>query len=148
MTNPSAKYDAAGNSGIINIKTKKSKLKGFNGNLNLTHTQGVYPKPSGSLNLNYRDGRANFFLNAGYARWEGFQHLSITRKYLDGDAAKTINSIFNSETEMHFTNPSMNLKFGMDYYVYPKPTIGFVLSGFQNKEQNRGSSDIRLLDPN
>ena len=146
MTNPSAKYDAAGNSGIINIKTKKNKLKGFNGNVNLTHTQGVYPKPSGSLNLNYRDGKTNFFLNAGYARWEGFQHLSITRKYLDADD-KTINSIFTQETEMHFTNPSMNLKFGMDYYVTPKTTIGFVVSGFQNKEQNLGNSNIKLLDP-
>jgi iron complex outermembrane receptor protein len=148
MTNPSAKYDAAGNSGIINIKTKKIKMKGFNGNVNLTHTQGVYPKPSGSLNLNYRDGRANFFVNAGYSRWEGFQHLSITRKYLDGDAAKTINSIFNSETVMHFANPSMNLKFGMDYYLSQKTTIGFVVSGFRNKEQNRSSSEIRLLNPN
>ena len=146
MTNPSAKYDAAGNSGIINIKTRKNKLKGFNGNLNLTHTQGVYPRPSGSLNLNYRDGRANFFLNAGYARWEGFQHLSINRKYLD-EGTKNINSIFSQETEMHFTNPSMNLKFGMDYYLTEKTTIGFVVSGFQNKEQNRSSSNIRLLDP-
>jgi len=146
MTNPSAKYDAAGNSGIINIKTKKNKLKGFNGNLNLTHTQGVYPKPSGSLNLNYRDGRANFFLNAGYARWEGFQHLSITRKYLT-EGTKSINSIFSQETGMHFTNPSMNLKLGMDYYLTNKTTIGFVVSGFQNKENNTSSSNISLLDP-
>src|SRR5579859_1214255 len=146
MTNPSAKYDAAGNSGIINIKTKKNKLKGFNGNLNLTHTQGVYPKPSGSLNLNYRTGKANFFLNAGYAHWEGFQHLSITRKYLDADK-QTINSIFSQETEMHFVNPEMNLKLGMDYYLTPKTTIGFVVSGFRNKEENRSGSNIRLLDP-
>jgi len=146
MTNPSAKYDAAGNSGIINIKTKKNKLKGFNGNLNLTHTQGVYPKPSGSLNLNYRDGKANFFLNAGYARWEGFQHLSINRKYLD-EGTKFVNSIFSQETEMHFTNPSMNLKLGMDYYLTDKTTIGFVVSGFQNKEDNVSSSNISLLDP-
>ncbi|HXB08285.1 MAG TPA: TonB-dependent receptor, partial [Puia sp.] len=94
MTNPSAKYDAAGNSGIINIKTKKNKLKGFNGNLNLTHTQGVYPKPSGSLNMNYRDGKANFFLNAGGGQWEGFQHLSINRKYLN-EGTETVNSIFS-----------------------------------------------------
>ncbi len=88
MTNPSAKYDAAGNSGIINIKTKKNKTKGFNGSLTLTHTQGEYPKPSASLNLNYRDGKANFFLNAGYSHWEGFQNLDITRKYIDTFRAK------------------------------------------------------------
>jgi len=68
MTNPSAKYDAAGNSGIINIKTKKNKARGFNGSVNLTHTQGVYPKPSGNINLNYRSGKTNIFLNGGYSR--------------------------------------------------------------------------------
>jgi iron complex outermembrane receptor protein len=146
MTNPSAKYDAAGNSGIINIKTKKTKLKGFNGNLNLTHSQGVYGRPSGSLNLNYRDGKANFFLNAGYAHWEGFQHLEIMRKYLDANT-ENINSIFSQESVIHFTNPSMNLKVGMDYFLTQKTTIGFVLSGFQNKENNVNSSNIHLLDP-
>src|SRR5260221_2722749 len=145
MTNPSAKYDASGNSGIINIKTKKNKMKGFNGNVNLTHTQGVYPKPSGSFNLNYRDGKANFFVNGGYSRWEGFQHLDITRKYLDSNA-KTVNSIFTQGTQMHFLNPEMNLKLGMDYYLTSKTTVGFVVSGFHNKEDNRSSSNIQLMN--
>ena len=148
MTNPSAKYDAAGNSGIINIKTKKNKLKGFNGNVTLTHTQGVYPKPSGSLNLNYRTGPFNFFLNAGYSHWEGFQVLKITRKYLDNDAAQTINSIFQQTTVMHFTNPEANVKFGMDYFLNQKTTLGFVVSGFRNKEQDRSGSNIQLMNPN
>ena len=147
MTNPSARYDASGNSGIINIKTKKNKLKGFNGNVNLTHTQGVYPKPSGSFNLNYRNGKVNLFANGGYSRWEGFQFLDISRKYLDTGVAKNINSIFTQNTEMHFTNPSMNLKLGMDYYVDSKTTVGFVLSGFRNREENRSSSNINLMDP-
>ncbi len=148
MTNPSAKYDAAGNSGIINIRTKKNKLKGFNGNLNLTQTQGVYPKPGGSLNLNYRTGQFNFFLNAGYSHWEGFQVLNINRKYLDADAAQTVNSIFSQVTVMHFTNPEANLKFGMDYYMTQKTTLGFVVSGFRNKEEDRSGSNIQLMNPN
>lgn len=147
MTNPSAKYDAAGNSGIINIRTKKNKMRGFNGNLSLTQTQGVYPKPSGSLNLNYKTGQFNFFLNAGYSRWEGFQVLQIQRKYLNDDASHTINSIFQQTTVMQFTNPEGNLKLGMDYYVTPKTTVGFVLSGFQNTEMNRSGSNIQLMSP-
>ncbi len=147
MTNPSAKYDASGNSGIINIKTKKNKLKGFNGNVNLTHTQGVYPKPGGSLNLNYRNGKFNYFLNAGYSHWEGFQDMQIGRKYLDTDG-KTINSIFSQHSDMHFTNPELNVKFGMDYYLSQKTTLGFVVSGFRNTETDISQSDIQLLAPN
>ena len=147
MTNPSAKYDAAGNSGIINIKTKKNKAKGFNGSVTLTHTQGVYPKPAGSLNLNYRTGKANFFLNAGYTRWEGFQTLDINRKYLDINS-KAITSIFSQESNMKFTNPSLNLKLGMDYYINKNTTVGFVFSGFKNNEDVQSVSNIFLKDPN
>src|SRR5574339_859520 len=54
MTNPPAKYDAAGNAGIINIKTKKTKQFGYSGNIASTWSQGRYPKVSESLNFNYR----------------------------------------------------------------------------------------------
>jgi len=143
MTNPSAKYDAAGNSGIINIKTKKNKAKGFNGSVTLTHTQGVYPKPSGSLNLNYRTGKFNFFLNGGYTHWEGFQELDINRNYLD-ETGKQITSIFTQHTSMRFTNPEMNLKVGADYYLSKTTTIGFVARGFRNTENDRSNSTIYL----
>lgn len=146
MTNPSAKYDAAGNSGIINIKTKKNRMKGFNGNLNLTYSQGVYPKPSASTNLNYRNGKFNFFLNGGYSNFEGFQDLNIGRKYLDADG-KTINSIFSQLSTIHFSNPGFNVKFGMDYFATQKTTLGFVLSGFSNQEHILTSSTIQLMDP-
>lgn len=146
MTNPSAKYDAAGNSGIINIKTKKNKVKGFNGSLTLTHTQGEYPKPSGSINLNYRTGKVNIFLNGGLSQWEGYQTLEINRKYLNVSDHQ-VNSIFSQRTHMHFRNPEKNLKLGLDYYLNNKTTIGFVVSGFQNNEHMNSTSNILLKDP-
>ncbi len=148
MTNPSAKYDAAGNSGIINIKTKKNKMKGFNGNANLTYNQGVYAKPSGSLNLNYRTGQFNFFLNAGYAHWEGFQVLNIKRKYLDTNSAHTVNSIFPAQRPpciLLIRRATSNS--GWTIMSRRKTTVGFVVSTFQNREQNISSSNIELLDP-
>ena len=56
ISNPPARYDAAGNAGIINIKTKKNDNAGFNGNITASYAQGVYPKTNNSLMLNYRKG--------------------------------------------------------------------------------------------
>jgi hypothetical protein len=66
MTNPSSKYDAAGNAGVINIKTKKSLTQGFNASVTLNYGQGVYPKINNSIMLNYRSTKFNAFLNYGY----------------------------------------------------------------------------------
>ena len=54
ITNPTAKYDASGNAGIINIKTKKNKQQGFNGSFNTAVGIGVYPKNTDGLVLNCR----------------------------------------------------------------------------------------------
>jgi iron complex outermembrane recepter protein len=147
MSNPSAKYDAAGNSGIINIKTKKNKAKGFNGSTTLTYTQGVYAKPGGSLNLNYRDSKINVFFNGGYTYWQGFQNLDINRNYLDS-GSKQINSIFTQNTHMKFLSPELNVKLGMDYFLDSRTTLGIVLSGYQDDETDNSQSYITLKNAN
>ena len=51
ITNPSAKYDAAGNSGIIDIRMKKDQRIGTNGTLTAGYGQGVYPKANAGTNF-------------------------------------------------------------------------------------------------
>ncbi|HEX2630311.1 MAG TPA: TonB-dependent receptor [Chitinophagaceae bacterium] len=132
MTNPPARYDAAGNSGIINLKTKKNKQKGFNGSANATYSQGQYWRTSESLNLNYRNGKVNLFGNLSYGNYNNFQRLTIHRTYLKPD--KTVDALFDQEafSPRHYVN--YNAKLGMDYFINKKTTIGFVASGFINDE--------------
>ena len=83
ITNPSAKYDASGNAGIINIKTKKNKQKGFNGVLTNSYGQGVYAKSNNSLVLNYRNGRFNSFLTYSSNYNESFIKIYALREYFN-----------------------------------------------------------------
>ena len=136
MPNPSAKYDAAGNSGIINIKTKKSKQKGFYGNVTLGYGQGVYAKTNNSLNLNYRNGKFNLFGTLSVNRWNNFQQLDIKRIYKKQD--QTVSAIFDQYARMVHHNGNNTAKIGADYYVNNKTTIGIVFTGFINPEKQTG----------
>lgn len=145
MTNPPAKYDAAGNSGIINIKTKKNKIKGFNGNATVGLGQGVYFKTNESLSLNYRDGKMNLFSSYSFGYNENFQQLDIFRRYKNDD--KTTNAIFEQRAFMKKLNRNNNLKLGMDYYLTNKTTLGVVLSGAYNPQTNDGDNTSYLKSP-
>ena len=147
MTNPPAKYDASGNSGIINIKTKKNKAKGFNGNASASFSQGAYWRTNGSVNLNYRNGKFNAFMNLSHNRNNSFQELTIHRTYKKDDL-KTIDALFDQVAFMPRSNIGNNLKFGMDYFVSKKTTIGFVASGFINPETFRNYNTSYLKNGN
>ena len=131
MTNPSAKYDAAGNSGIINIKSKKNKLGGFNGSVTASYGQGKYSKSNNSINLNYRTAKVNLFANGSVNSNNNFQTLDILRKFKD-PSTKDITAIFQQTSHMRNENMFDNLKIGADYFLNKKTTLGIVTSGFIN----------------
>lgn len=143
MTNPPAKYDAAGNSGVINIKTKKNKQKGFNGSLSTGYGQGKYAKTNNSLNMNYRNGKVNAFVNLGYNKNLGFQQLDIYRKYTNEDK-KTVNAIFEQSSYMKTLRENANAKAGMDFFMSKNTTLGFVATGFLSTDNMTGENTSYL----
>lgn len=142
MTNPSAKYDAAGRSGIINIKTKKNKQKGFNGSASTAYTQGIYSRTSNSLNFNYKNGKVNLFstLSANYRN--NFQELDIYRRYTNTD--KSTKAIFEQNSFQTRHGGNYNAKLGADFYVNKKTTIGVVLSGVTNPQAQNAENTSYL----
>ena len=121
ISNPSAKYEAAGNAGIINIRLKKNKSFGTNGSANAGWNIGTYAKYNAGTNLNYRNAKVNLFGNYSYNNSTNENSLSIYRTIAD--------SIFDQQATMIMKNESHNFKAGMDYFINKKNTIGVILNG-------------------
>jgi hypothetical protein len=143
ITNPSAKYDAAGNAGIINIVMKKNKREGFNGSVSAGYGQGRYSKYNGSLSLNYKNKNFNLFLNYSYAHRLGFNNLTIDRKFYGGD---TINTVFRTENYILFPSESHSPRVGIDFYLSPKTTLSLLGSGGKTSFNPEGIDHTSILD--
>ena len=128
MPNPSSKYDAAGNSGVINIKTKKNRQRGFNGSISTSFGQGIYSRAFNTLNLNYRNGKFNLFSNFGSTYRKNFQELDIHREYYDN--SNNLNAVFDQKARFLKERNNENAKIGLDFYATEKTTFGIVFSGY------------------
>lgn len=127
MDNPPAKYDAAGNAGVINIKTKRSKAVGFNGSFAVSYGQAHYGQTSESLNLNYRVNKINFFANTSYGINRAYRRIDIDRNYFDNSGNPA--SAFEQTQYIKVKNNNTNIKLGMDYYLNSETTWGVVFTG-------------------
>lgn len=145
MSNPPAKFDAAGNAGVINIKTKKGKQRGFNGNLSLGYGQGVYSKTTNSLALNYRNNKFNAFMNYAMNANQGYGDLVIDRTYYD--PIGNITGYVFQPTFMRSKPFNNNMKIGFDYMLTAKTTIGVTGSGFINRGTFLSNSTSYLQAP-
>ncbi|MEO6253828.1 MAG: TonB-dependent receptor, partial [Ferruginibacter sp.] len=144
MNNPPAKYDASGNAGVINIKTKKNKAKGFNGSFTISAGQGIYAKNNNSMQLNYRTGKFNMFVSYSMNLNKYLTNIYALRKYYDDNGVLT--AVLDQPTYFsgHFINN--NIKVGVDYYVTPKTTIGIVLGGTAIKRKGKNDARATWLD--
>lgn len=145
MTQPSSKFDASGNTGIINIKTKKSKSNGFNGSFNTTGIIAKYFKNTNGINFNYRKNKINLYGNYGYSYWEGFNDINITRQFRSSDT-----SHFSSYSQQHtfgrYSGRPQNFKIGVDYFASKKTTIGIAVNGDEQHDKFTSNSAAYIYD--
>ncbi|NCD69506.1 outer membrane beta-barrel family protein [Mucilaginibacter agri] len=136
ISNPSAKYDAAGNSGIINIKLKKNRESGTNGNLTATAALGKYFRDNTSLTLNHKQGKFSFFgtLSRGDNKREN--NIRIDRSVPGADST----TYFSQKTKMLDDNHYNNYRVGADFAMTSKNTLGFVASGYYNPDGSNNNN--------
>lgn len=141
MTNPPAKFDAAGGAGIINIITKKSKAKGFNGSATSRISQGKRGQTRQGINLNYLNDKIKIFGNVGYAYQNSINDLYIFRRFKNDDLSTK--SLFDQSSMLDRNSNNVNAKVGLDYYVSNKSTIGVGVSGiYKSGNQNNDVSSV------
>jgi hypothetical protein len=133
MENPPARYDAEGNSGIINIRTKHNKAPGINGSVNAG--LNIAGKTGGNigLDLNMNVGKLNVYGNYSFSDWDRWNLLEATRRFITTDLAGSYQFI-NSRND--FNGIAHNYKVGADYFIAKNRVISFML------RSNSGSNII------
>lgn len=145
MSQPPAKYDAAGNSGIINIKTKKNRANGFNGTFTTSGILAIYFKQTNNLSFNWRQGKVNMYGSVGYSHWEGFNDNTLTRSYRD-ERGKPFTSVVHQQTNGRFTDYNTTYKAGLDYFASKSTTLGVSVNGFTDHSYFKSTSLSNFFD--
>jgi len=132
ITNPSAKFNAEGVAGIINIVTKKQILKGLSGIVNTSYSSNE--SYSGDFLFNLKKEKINIFLGADIRENVNNQYFDIKRNYLLNNT-----SYFNDEVvDQTGIRPSSNLKLGLDYEFNSKNNLSFINTiGTSNFHKNK-----------
>ena len=137
ITNPSAKYDASGNGGIINIKTKKNNQNGFNGTITTIGGWSRDYKNNNSLLINYKTGKINAFATASYNTNNNFVDINAYRNYFSNNQAT---EALDQTTAISSLTHYKFLKTGLDFYASKNTTIGLALSGTLIKKDGESNA--------
>lgn len=148
IAHPSAKYDAAGEAGIINLKMKRSRLEGFNGNIAASYTsqpykQYYFQQGNGSAMLSYRSSISNSVLNVSGGGYDNFSVVTSTNSVPDTQLQQKEYSLTNNLG--YYTS----VRFSNDFFINKSNTLGFIFSyngGEGKKPQLDYHSEIVIAD--
>jgi hypothetical protein len=141
ITNPSSRYDAAGNSGIINIVMKKNNNYGTNGSISLAGGSGRYDRERGSLQLNHRAKKMNLFANYSASRGGNYWNFDLSRKQSDDEEQW---NYVKQDSYIKFRNQGQNAKVGLDYSLGKNTTVGMVYTAFWNKSRESSPAQTSM----
>ncbi|MFW0718532.1 TonB-dependent receptor domain-containing protein [Pedobacter sp. N23S346] len=147
MANPSAKYDAAGNAGIINIVMKKNQIKGMNGSIAVNGGAGRKARYGSGFNLNYKNAGFNIYASYNYAYRGETEYLDFKRRFYNGGIVTgNYDRISNQHTETNEPLNTNNFRLGMDLDLDKQNTIGFLINGNIGKYLHNSKTDNIILD--
>ena len=129
ITHPSARYDASGNSGLINIQSKKLKLQGINLSFNGNYAQSREGQGGSSLFMNIRKDKFNFYLGYSWYRQGYFNDLYTGRTPLNNPREQAESQSLQQDLYRTRLYNSHYYRGGFDYYLSPRTTIGVSTSG-------------------
>ena len=144
LKNPPVKYDASGTSGMINIKTKKTKLIGFSGGIYASYSQGFYSRSMSGLSLNFKSDKIVLFTNFDY-NYSYYQTKEKMNKKFSTDTSITE---FNSINTIKDLESSFNYKIGADWFINKKNTVGFKIDGGPGSYVSNSNGTNTILQEN
>mgnify|MGYP003671818108 CR=1 FL=1 len=134
ITSPSARYDAEGTAGILNIILRRSKLQGLNGAITVN---AGYPSSAGiSGNVNYRTGDFNFFNTTSYSYRETPGNSFTNTRFLN------TNNSLTEDRQFDRTRKGLNTNFGVEWYINETSSL---TTSIQYKDSNNQSETTNIL---
>jgi len=143
IENPSARYDAEGNSGIINIKTKHTKAPGFNGNVNAGANYAAKLGWNAGLDLNMNYGKLNLYGNYSNYNWAGWNTMDASRRFTSTALEGAYQLIYNKGD---YSGTSHNYKMGADYFIAKNHVLSVMFRGNSGHNNNLDNSTTSFTD--
>ena len=138
ITSPSARYEASGTAGILNIILKREELAGFNGSFILN---GGFPTTfGGNTNLNWRTEKLNIFSTVSYNDSKSLGGGVFNSEYFNGDAPSTFT---NEDRDYERQRERFFINLGAEYFFDDKTS--FTVSGFL-RNSNNGSNNTTIIE--